>query len=578
MVTVEIPVDRPRPRLLTFDCEYSSMGFTVPRFTRPNLAKLIYWLWEFDPEAGPELGGSTEPYLLDDAYLLLQGGVFSVAYPTDYGKSTLVDLDTVASLLFWPEDTLNLVVKRSREAACKAAQGIAFKLLRASEHFPYARPLCRWDSRTTMPMVNDGYFIAGCRLRELGERNRSVYPAGIGQRANQGMRGRTKLDDLEDENTLKSDAATDTLHKQVNNAVRGLEGDVDNALWAIFGTPQGANSVMHVVDRDLARMGSKFRIIRRPRIIQDGPNKGKLLFPKREIKYEMQRGIMDPGALQIAYGLVEPGAGTYDPLIALKTIPDERFSLPANENQFREYLYQRLVQSAQGGQYDQNRAVSEASRMVTEELVIYGGWDPATVGTYAISLMAMLPKSRWVLRFEMNSTTSDEQAERLLEWQAFFPSVYFVVERDGTQDAFIDIMRLKDPNAMVLPHTTHGYNKHTRHSGIPAMMREMSQPGVWHLPWVPEDHCVTYFELLLNEIRRWSPTAHPHGIPSLWFSWYYDKQTRIVESRDDARGSDLDVSVSDVVLFPASQGLRDPLRGPRPPEPEPRWRRWPTVR
>jgi hypothetical protein len=131
---------------------------------------------------------------------------------------------------------------------------------------------------------------------------------------------------------------------------------------------------------------------------------------------------------------------------------------------------------------------------------------------------------------------------------------------------------------MVLPHTTHGYNKHTRHSGIPAMMREMSQPGVWHLPWVPEDHCVTYFELLLNEIRRWSPTAHPHGIPSLWFSWYYDKQTRIVESRDDARGSDLDVSVSDVVLFPASQGLRDPLRGPRPPEPEPRWRRWPTVR
>ncbi len=584
MGTVSVPVDRPQQRILSFDCERTYTGLTAPRFTRGNLAKLIYWLWEFDPEAGPELGGSTIPYLLDDAYLLLQGGIFSVAYPTDYGKSTLVDIDTVCSLLFWPEDTLNLVIKRAADTAVKAAQGCAFRLRRASEHFPYARPLCRWDVNTTLPMVKEGFFIEGCRLRDLGERNRSLYPAGIGAVAIQGMRGRTKLDDLEDENTIKSEARTDTLHKQVNNAVRGLQSDTERALWAIFGTPQGAASVMHVVDRDLGSMGTNFRIIRRPRIIQEGPYKGRLLFPARETKYEMQRGIMDAGALQIAYGLVELGAGQYDPQAALSAIQDPELPLLRNENELREYLYERLVQEGMRqvntGYGVQQQVYSESQRLVQEELAIYAGWDPATVGTFAISLLAVLPRSRWVQRFLMSTATSDEQAEYILEWKAFFPRLMVVVERDGTQDAFIDMMRIKDPSALIIPHTTHGYNKNTRHTGIPGMMRELAKPGAWHLPWAPEDYCTVYFELLLNEIRRWSPVSHPHGIPSLWFSWYFDQSTRMHIATDEREqrvrsslpGGDLDVSVSDLILSPGAVPLRDV--GASWPQSEPRWKRW----
>lgn len=569
MVTVDIFVERPVERMLHIDCESSPGGLLVPRFTRGNLARLIIWLWEFDPEAGPEQGGATEPYLLDDAYLLLQGGIFSIAYPTDYGKSTLVDVDTVCSLLFWPEETLNLIIKRAADTAVKAAQGCAFKLKRASEHFPYARPMCRWDPSTGMPMVKDGFWIEGSRLRAMGERNRSVYPAGIGAVAIQGMRGRTKLDDLEDENTLKSAAKTDTLHKNVNNAVRGLESAKDNALWAIFGTPQGAASVMHVVDKDLTRMGRRYRIIRRPRIIAEGPNAGKLLFPARESKYEMQSGIMDPGALRIAYDLVELGAGQFDADFVLTQIRDRHFPRPRNEAELREYLYARLVQDARSKGHGGNEVYVEAQRLVAEDLSIFGNWDPATTGTYAISLLAALPRSFWLLDFHMDTETSDQQADRLLEWQAFFPSITFVIERDGTQDSFIDLLRLKDPNVMVVPHLTHAQNKNVGHTSIPSMMKEMGRPGVWHFPWANDD-AEEYFALLVNEIRRWGPVSHPHGIPSLWFGWHYDKQTRVNVATD----TPLDVTVGDVVILPSVPALRDPS-GRLPAEPEPRWKRWP---
>src|SRR5262245_24455753 len=78
MVTVEVWVDKPKPTLLTFECVTSPDGHIVPRLTRRNVAQLIYWLWEFDPEAGPLEGGSTIPYLLDDLMEILGGGVFSI--------------------------------------------------------------------------------------------------------------------------------------------------------------------------------------------------------------------------------------------------------------------------------------------------------------------------------------------------------------------------------------------------------------------------------------------------------------------------------------------------------------------
>jgi len=586
MTTIEVWVDRPEPRLLSFECGLSPGGHTTPVLTRSNVSQLLYWLWEFDPEAGPEKGGSTIPYLLDDLMELLRGGVFSVAYPTDHGKSTLVDADTVISCLLWPEETLNIVIKGAKETAVASAQACAFKLQRAAEYFPYAMPLCRWDLKTGMPQVKSGFFIEGCRLRQLGERNRSVYPAGIAERAVQGMRGRAKLDDLEDENVLKSEAKSDTLKKQVSNSVRNLQREKPGtvALWAIFGTPQGANSVMYVVDTDLTSVGLRFKTIRRPRVIQSGPYKDQLLFPATDVKRAMQQGIMDPTAYDIAWELKVPGEGRFDTKLALSNILDGRFPLLANENDLKEYVYGRLIEDGQrqvGFEYgDSGQLQRAAQRMVEEELSLYIGWDPATVGTFALCLIAMLPVTRWLIRLRIDSATADEQADQVVEWQYLFPSVMVVVERDGQQDAFIDLLRLKDPAAMIIPHTTHGYNKNTRHSGIPAMMREMLRPNMWHLPWTPEDYCQEYLFRVTEEIRRWGPTAHPHGIPALWFAWYFDRQSRGsgVSEQQPKPG---EVGVYDFVI-----DYRGPLRDVAPTATqkpatasEESWnRRWPSLR
>jgi len=584
MGTVEVWVDRPKPRLLVFDCVASPNGHLVPAFTRKNVAQLVYWLWEFDPEAGPLEGGSTIPYLLDDLMLLLAGGVFSVAYPTDHGKSTLVDADTVISLILWPEETLNLIIKAAVETAIASAQGCAFKLTRSAEYFPYAKPLCRWDMQTGMPQVKAGYFIEGCRLRQTGERNRSVYPAGIGSRSVQGMRGRTKIDDVEDENLLKSEAKEDTLRKQINNSVRGLQAGQDVALWAIFGTPQGVNSVMNVVQPDLSQAGVVFRVIRRPRLIETGPFKGQLLFPKTETKRAMQEGIMDRTAYNIAWELKLPGEGRYDGERAWKNVIDRELPLIADEAQLKDYLYERTVRDGQrhvGFVYENYGDLARrAHAMVTDELGVYVGWDPAPVGTYALCLEAILPRTRWLLRMIIDSGDSVQQAEQILEWQYLFPSVNVVVERDGQQEAFIDLLRLMDPNVMAVGHTTHGYNKNTRHSGVPGMMGEFLKPGIWHFPYMPEDYLEEYLDVLTREVKRWGPSAHPHGLMALWFPWYYDLHSRM-EPDDGSKQSDSgEAEVLDVMI-----GNRRPLQDPLPraesqqsPSQASWSRRWPSVR
>lgn len=592
MSSISIWVERPRQRTLSITTRTSPDGHEVPELTRANVAQLLFWLWEFDPEAGPEYGGATIPYLLDDLMELLGGGVFAVAYPTDHGKSTLVDADTVISLLLWPEETLNIIIKAAKETAVAAAQACAFKLQRASEYFPYARPLCRWDVQTGLPQVKNGYFIEGCRLRVLGERNRSVYPAGIAEKAVQGMRGRAKLDDLENENTLRSEAATETLRKHVNNSVRNLQKTSGGVvpLWAIFGTPQGANSVMHVVDADLSSSGLRFRSIRRPRVIQDGPHAGQLLFPSTDTKRQMQQGIMDPTAYAIAWELRVPGEGRFEAETAIVQLKDRRFPLLRNEQEVREYLYGRLVEEGhkqvEVGASHSNQVYREAERVVREELALYIGWDPATVGTFALNAIAMLPRTRWLLRLRIDSATSAEQVEQIQQWLVLFPDADVVVERDGQQDAFIDFLRSEEPSVMIVPHTTHGYNKGTRFVGIPSMMAEM-QRGVWHFPWVPEDYCKEYLEAILTEIRRWGPISHPHGIPSLWFPWYYDKTTRMgggtleEQEQEQAFMADAGVEVYDFVVQSGDGLLRDVHRTPAPQQSasQESWnRRWPSLR
>ncbi len=212
----------------------------MPFYSRQNVAILAMWLWHLDLEVTYEQDEAKprQTYLLDDLCAALQGGVFTVAYPTDYGKSTLIDMSVVMSLVLWPQDTKNTIVKATDDAAAASLKAVYWKLHMASQALPYAAPVCR------------GFFVAGSLLREFGSRDPSVYGAGIADSSLPGRRGRAHFDDLETENTVKSEAKMDTLRKQFNSCVRLIERH-DRFLFLVAGTPQGANSVLFWVNDTL---------------------------------------------------------------------------------------------------------------------------------------------------------------------------------------------------------------------------------------------------------------------------------------------------------------------------------------
>jgi hypothetical protein len=548
----------------------------VPVFTRDAVVKLVRWLWRLDltitydqDEEAPTL-----TYLLDDLMKVLLGGIFTIAYPTDYGKSTLVEMSVVLSLIFWPEDTTNAIIKANEDAAVAAARVCWWKLDMAAQQFSYCRPMS--GMRQGNPEVKKGFFIEGSDLRTFGGRDPSVYPAGIGDSSLPGRRGRAHFDDLETENTVKSEAKMDTLQKQFNSCVRLIQQHA-RYLFLVAGTPQGANSLMYMIKEDFKLLGYRYEAIFRPEEIQVGPEIGKLLWPKRRVKRDIQKVLMEPSAYKIAYQLKPPGADRYNGELAYEKIRDRSLPYPVDETHFRQLLWQRVYDrySPRIGFSSEFRHDADLSKFAEQRAAgarIYVGWDPATTGTFALHLLCITPDERLILRSVVDSGTPDEQCIVIKRWRQAWPSLFVILEKDAQQLAFAHVLMHIDPQCPWAPHQTTGYNKDSKFVGIPTMMQEL-QDGMWHIPWQDEEFALYEFEDLCAEIRRWGPISHPHGIPSLWFVWHFEMSSAVMPEQTTM---DLDGNRDFRVTIPDTpRGPIQPVQ-PAAADDDPWSVRWPT--
>jgi hypothetical protein len=335
---------------------------------------------------------------------------------------------------------------------------------------------------------------------------------------------------------------------------------------------------MYAIKDDFKSLGYRYESIFRPEEIQSGPHTGKLLWPKRRVKRDIQKMLMDPTAYKIAYQLKPPGADRYDGEVASERAKAEDFAYPADENHFRQLLWQRLYErySPRIGFSPEFRHDADLRRFVDQRAAksrVYIGWDPATTGTFALHVVVINPDERYVLRSVIDSGTPDEQALIIRRWRGDWPSATVILEKDAQQLAFAHVLMHVDPQCPWAPHQTTGYNKDSKFVGIPTMMQEL-QDGKWVIPWQDDDFSTMSFGDLMNEIRRWGPISHPHGLPSIWFVWHFEMASAVgVEQQAVDAGGNRDFRVT----MPGT--LSDPIQPARRPavaDDDPWSVRWPT--
>jgi hypothetical protein len=291
---------------------------TRPKLTERWVKETVRWLWGFD----------LKPFQLADLIALLTGGVISVLYPTDHGKSTLIEMSVVLHVILDPFRA-NLVIKASPDAAAEFSMVACTLLERAAEKYPWVKPRVRHD-QTGTPLPGRGFHVEG---GNMANRNKAVMSVSIGARDLQGRRARTHIDDVETMREAMYPRFRELLANRVAATLRTLE-DRPDALWAMFGTPYLENTIYYDIVRKLADMGPRHRIIRRP--IRD--EFGNLLWQERAEKVEMHRRTMSATEWKVAYMLEPITFGKPDPS-DVQSMMDTSFSFCASERDFAIWLW-----------------------------------------------------------------------------------------------------------------------------------------------------------------------------------------------------------------------------------------------
>jgi hypothetical protein len=451
-----------------------------------------------------------QPFQVEDTYKLLTGGIYSVMYPTDYGKSTIIEIVVVLGTIL-DANRRSIVVKINESAAMECADEICRKLELAAAvmKMPEIRPVVSW--RNGIPFgVGRGFWVSGADHSGRNS-NKSVHVYALGSRDLQGKRGPTLVDDVETQEEANSLAMRLQLEKRLSAVMRTLE-DSPNALWAILGTPYHETSIHFDFVTKLRGIGVRYEEIRREPRQPDGSP----LWAQRAQKMEIHRRTMSKTEFAAAYEL-RPVSSRRLSEQEVQDLKRKDWLIPRDEASFRNWLLDYLLR-----QIPPHRDPELWSREVLQRLTMlefYIGWDPATTGDWANSAIAILGRENYLLRSQLSVGDVWEQAIRIKNLYETFPSATVVIEKNAQQKAFKDVFEKACPQAPVFGHDTNS-NKDSESIGIPALMAEIRE-GHFHIPWANGEASEYEFGDFVTELQQYGPTAHPHIIPSIWFCWYW---------------------------------------------------------
>lgn len=460
--------------------------------SRPSLSEswvqdTVNWLWGF----------RLQRFQLDILMALLNGGIYSVMLPTDHGKSTLLEMSVVLSLILDPTHP-NIVVKISPTAAKQTLESCCVRLIKAATRYPWVEPKVPQSRITGLPQVGHGFFVTGADFTNV--RNPSLYAASLGEADNQGRRGRTHIDDIETEREGKYIAYRERLEGRVDSMLRTIERD-PQYLWAIFGTPQHGDSIMFKTVNKLRSTGDKFKIFRFP--IQD-PETGAPLWKEAMEKAELHRRTMSPWAWRVAYEL-EPTATSRLDWDALERCKDRTFPFCRNWSEFKAWLATRYE--------NHEEALAHSSR--------YIGYDPSGDMEYAVASIVFIGQEWFLLQAHLEPGDVFQQIARVAQdWEAYEDPI-IVIEKNAQQKAFVDLARERLPQAQVVTHQTTSIMK-SEQIGIPFMLNDVAQ-GYAHLPYA-DNIGRNVAEYALTEMENYSAQSHPHLLPAIWFAWYWHRR------------------------------------------------------
>lgn len=447
----------------------------------------VEWLWGF----------RLERFQLDIVMLLLGGGVMSILMPTDHGKSTCLKISVVLSLILNPQQP-NIIVKISKTAAIGALQSIVFTLIKASEEYEYVKPMVRMNRSTGLPLVGHSFMIKGGDWSNVD--NPSVYAASIWEADLQGRRGRAHVDDIETEREGRYLAYRERLEARVDSVLRTIE-DKALSLFAFFGTPQHGESIYFKIVDKLRLLGQRFKVIKLP---WKDPVTGKLLWPLRANKIEIHRRAMTPWAFAVAYELEPAKVGRLS-FEEIERVKDTGFPYCKSRKKFESWL----------------RATYDNADTMLAMAHYYIGYDPSAEYDFAVGAMCYIGPEKFMLDAYMEPGDITDQMRVIEEMYQRIPDAIIVIERNGQQKAYRDLLAKKLPHADVQMHQTTDM-KDDEKIGIPSMLMEMKQ-GRYHLPY-GDDTGANISEYAIEELRNYSPLSHPHLLPALWFPHYWHEK------------------------------------------------------
>jgi hypothetical protein len=451
--------------------------------------EMVQWLFKF----------RLRSFQLEDVCALLQGGIYSFLYPTDHGKSTILQISVVLGMIREPMRP-NIVIKVTDDKARETVAVIARRLHIAAERYPEVEPNVRNFDR-----VGDGFYVAGAdRLND----NPSVYASGIASSDLQGRRGRTHIDDVESPKQARSPAYQQILEDQVSAVMRTLEPRPD-ALWAQFGTPYYEHSVMFVIPKRLELMGPRFRLIRRPIVDKEGRS----LWEDRRQKAEIHRAAM-PSELewQVAYMLEPPRYGRLEDA-EINRLLDVAYPFTRTADIFARW-YMR----------DDRHSIAQRKDGLARA-TWYIGWDPSASGEFGIVADVMVNEQCYLLDAFRQPGDIFTQISIIVDLHLRYPAAIIVIENNGQQKVIIDTLRERLPNAQIVAHHS-SMNIKSPDFGIPPLLQRAVH-GFLHCP--AQDGAGRNKSSLITRECYGYPAKHAHLLPALWFTTYYHQKHQVIQ-------------------------------------------------